>query len=139
VTSPNLDSEHLRLLSIFHYVVAGIATLFSLFALIYLAMGLAIVFGRLDPASKNPPPPLVGWFFVLFAIAWIVSGLTFAASVAYAGRFLEQRRRYLYCLVIAGVECMFAPFGTILGVFTIFVLVRPSVKEAFKGGTASTG
>lgn len=32
---------------------------------------------------------------------------------------------------MAGVACMFTPFGTILGVLTIIVLVRLSVKEFF--------
>ena len=35
---------------------------------------------------------------------------------------------YLYCLVVAAVECMLVPFGTVLGVLTIIVLNRPSVK-----------
>jgi hypothetical protein len=35
----NQDSEHLRLLSIFHYVVAGVAALFSFFPLFYVGMG----------------------------------------------------------------------------------------------------
>jgi len=34
-------------------------------------------------------------------------------------------------MVIAGIECLFMPFGTVLGVFTLVVLVRPSVKELF--------
>jgi hypothetical protein len=33
--------------------------------------------------------------------------------------------------VMAGVECIFAPFGTVLGVFTIIVLMRESVKQLF--------
>jgi len=37
----------------------------------------------------------------------------------------------MFCLVMAGVECIFTPFGTVLGVLTIIVLVRPSVKELF--------
>jgi hypothetical protein len=32
---------------------------------------------------------------------------------------------------MAGVECLFMPVGTVLGVFTIIVLVRDSVKELF--------
>lgn len=51
-----------------------------------------------------------------------------------AGRALAQRRRYTFCLVIAGVACMFMPFGTVLGVFTIIVLLRDSVKELFATG-----
>ena len=32
---------------------------------------------------------------------------------------------------MAGVECLFMPVGTVLGVFTIIVLVRDSVKAIF--------
>ncbi len=43
-----------------------------------------------------------------------------------------HHRRRLFCLVVAGVECAFMPFGTVLGVFTIAVLMRESVKELFE-------
>jgi hypothetical protein len=36
-------------------------------------------------------------------------------------------------MVIAALLCMFMPFGTVLGVFTIIVLVRDSVKALFNG------
>ena len=38
-------------------------------------------------------------------------------------------------MVVAGVACTFAPLGTALGVFTIIVLMRDSVKELFEAGT----
>ena len=134
MTSSNDDSEHLRLLSLFHYIVAGVAALFALFPVIHLVVGVALVTGTLwgeDAAKTDLFAGLVGWFFVLFAVAWIVCGLSFAVCLAFAGRFLEQRRRYKYCLVLAGLACMFMPFGTVLGVLTILVLVRPSVKASF--------
>ncbi len=34
-------------------------------------------------------------------------------------------------LVMAGIECLFMPFGTALGVFTIIVLIRDDVKTMF--------
>jgi hypothetical protein len=37
----------------------------------------------------------------------------------------------MFSLVIAGVQCMFAPFGTALGVFTIIVLTRDSVRRQY--------
>lgn len=83
-------------------------------------------------------PGFLGWFFVIFAATWIVCGLTFAICLFLAGRYLDQRRRYLFCLVMAGLACMFMPFGTVLGVFTILVLVRPSVKELFGEAPPST-
>ena len=128
------DTEHLRLLSIFHYVVAGLQGLFACFPVLHFAIGAVLVFlpEQLNDGKAGPPPVLVGWFFMLFAGAWILVGLTLAACIAIAGRNLAQRRRYLFCLVMAGVEaatCM--PLGTVLGVFTILVLMRPTVKEAF--------
>jgi len=32
---------------------------------------------------------------------------------------------------MAGIECLFMPFGTVLGVFTIMVLMRDPVKQLF--------
>jgi len=129
------DEEQLRLLSIFHYIVAGLMALFSMFPLLHFAMGAALVFApeRLGHGGQGgPPPDFVGWFFMAFAGAFIALGLTIATCIALAGRFLARRRRYLFCLVVAGVATvMCIPFGTILGIFTIIVLMRDSVKEAF--------
>ena len=37
---------------------------------------------------------------------------------------------------MAAISCAFMPFGTVLGVFTLIVLLRPGVKELFGVGTA---
>jgi len=128
----NKDEEHLRLLSIFHYIVGGLAGLFALFPVIHLVIGLVFILApEAVESNGETPPALVGWFFVIFAGMFIITGLVFAAFVITAGRFLARRRHRLFCLVIAGIECAFIPFGTILGVFTIIVLMRESVKELF--------
>ena len=130
--TPNEDTQHLRLLSIFHYVVAGMLALISMFPIIHLAMGIAIVAGAFDDVEKGTPPPaFFGWIFILLPGAFILCGLTMAVGIAIAGRRLNQNRSYMFCLVVAGIECMFMPVGTVLGVFTIIVLMRPSVKEMF--------
>ncbi|MCL7713051.1 hypothetical protein [Stenotrophomonas mori] len=127
------DAAQLRLLSIFHYVVAALTGLFSLFPVLHLVMGLAMVSGRMPSSSGGPElePQLVGWIFVVFAAVAITLGLALAASIAYAGRCLARRRRHTLCLVVAGLSCLLMPFGTVLGVFTLVVLLRPSVKAAF--------
>ena len=129
------DVEHLRLLSLFHYVVGGLAALFSLFPLIHLFMGVAIVTGGPDEGSSEPAARLVGWFFILLASAMIAAGLAFATSMVLAGRFLARHVYYTFCLVMAALECIFVPLGTVLGIFTILALQRPTVKEMF-GQTA---
>jgi len=120
----NQDEEHLRLLSIFHYVVAGLAAVFSCFGLIYLFMGLLML---LRPQSfgpaQNQPPAFMGLIFAFMGAAIVFFGWAFAACLAYSGRCLGQRRNYTFCMVMAAIACMFMPFGTILGVFTIIVLV----------------
>jgi hypothetical protein len=127
----NKDLEHLKLLTIFHYVLAGMMALFSCFPLIYLILGVAMISGVL-PDSQGETK-IAGMFFVLFAGIFILIGWTMAILVFIAGRNLARRVRYTYCLVIAGIQCLFMPVGTVLGVFTIIVLSRESVKALFTG------
>jgi hypothetical protein len=127
----NQEHEHLRLLAIFHWVVAGIAALVALLPLIHLAIGIAMISGAFPDPKGQASIRLVGWLFVAFASVWIACGLAFAVCLALAGRCLSQRRRYTYCLVMAGIACAFMPFGTVLGVFTIMLLTRESVRALF--------
>ena len=134
------DVEQLRLLAIFHYVVGGMAALFSLVPLVHLVMGLAVVTGHLPMEGASPGDRMVGWLFVGLALLFIAAGLTFAAVDVAAGRSLTRQVRYAFCLVVAGLECLFMPFGTVLGVFTIVVLQRASIRERFgKAAPAPTG
>ena len=127
----NTDIEHLRLLSIFHYVIGGLAALVSLFPVIHLVMGVAMVTGRMADASDQPAAMAMGWFFIAMAVFMMAFGMAFAVCLILAGRFLTQRVHYTFCFVMAALACAFFPFGTILGIFTIVVLVRPGVKEMF--------
>lgn len=120
------DEQYLKLLSIFHYVVGGLAGLFACLPLIHFSIGIAMLVGAIDGA-----PAFAGVILVLFAMAFILSGWTLAVCLIIAGRNLAQRRHYMFCLVMAAIACIFMPFGTVLGVFTIIVLMRPSVKELF--------
>ena len=127
------DAEHLRLLSIFHYVVGGIAALFACFPLIHLAFGIALVSGALKSGpGEQTPPAFVGWFFIAIAALFILVGWSIAIAILLAGRFLARRTHYMYCFVVAAIECLFMPFGTVLGAFTIIVLNRTSVRSLFQ-------
>ena len=133
----NQDREHIRLLAVFHYVVAGIAALCALFPVIHLVVGLAMVTGRL-PNQKDPEfVEWMGWFFIFLASSFMAIGFAFAICLAIAGRYLSRHRHYRYCLVMAALACMFMPFGTVLGVFTILVLMTESVRTMFSGEPAA--
>jgi len=129
------DTEQLKLLAIFHYVVAGLAALFSFFPLLYTALGVIfIIAGRHGTAKPDEefPPEFLGWIFTAVGSVLFAMGITMAICVLIAGRSLALRKRYSFALVIACIECLFVPFGTILGVFTIVALSRESVKALFE-------
>jgi len=123
----NKDEEHLRLLSIFHYVVGGIAGFFACFPVIHLIMGIAMLTG----SFKGGPPPVIGLLFIMMALVIMTLGWTLAICLIVSGRYLARRKHYKFCFAIACVSCLLMPHGTVLGVFTIIVLMRPSVKELF--------
>jgi hypothetical protein len=131
------DVEHLRLLAIFHYVDAGLTALFASFALLYVVMG---VFMVVQPEAwgghGEVPPPAVGFFLAIMGAGLTLAGWGFAVCLFFVGRMLNRRRHYVYCLVVAGINCIFVPIGTVLGVFTIVVLMRPSVKALFAAAGA---
>lgn len=123
------DDEHLNVLSVLHYVLGGLTALFSCFPLVHLGLGIAVLCGALD--ERGSPPRIVGWFFILFAAAVIVAGWALAVLVIAAGRRLRRHVSHTFCVVVAALECIIMPLGTVLGVFTIIVLSRDSVKRLF--------
>lgn len=130
---PTQDMEYLRLLSIFHYVVAAILAVISMFPLIHVVVGILIIAGVFkESETGGAPPEMFGWMLAIFPALMILVGLTISACVAMAGYRLRRAVGYTFCLVVAAIECMLMPFGTVLGVFTIIVLMRPGVKESFE-------
>lgn len=133
------DDEHLRLLSAFHYVLGGLLALASFLPGIHLAYGVLLVTGRLGAgrvasgahSAAELGSAMLGWFFIGLAGIVILCGVALAASLLLAGAWLARRRHYLFCLGVAGAACALAPLGTVLGVFTILVLVRDSVRAEF--------
>lgn len=126
------DEQHLDLLSIFHYVLGGLTALVSCMFLMHVAMGIALLTGSF--AAEDAPPRFIAWIFILFPSVFILAGWTLAGFMIATGRKLHGRRSRMFCLVVAGVECMLMPFGTVLGVFTIVVLMKDPVKALFAGG-----
>lgn len=128
------DAQQLKLLSIFHYVAAVLLAVVACIPVIHLCIGILMVTApaTMSGGGGQPPPAFLGWMFILIASVIILGGWTIAALMVLAGRFLARRERRVYCLVVAAVECVWTPFGTVLGILTLIVLIRPSVIELFK-------
>ncbi len=112
--------------------LGGLSALFACIPIIHVVLGLLFIiapqtFGQ----ASNQPPPFLGWLFLLLGGFFILFGWTYAALVLAAGRCIAHRKGRTFCFVVACVECPSVPFGTCLGVFTMLVLSRASVKELF--------
>jgi hypothetical protein len=60
-------------------------------------------------------------------VVWTLGALT-----AYAGRSIQKRRRKLFVYVMAALNCLFIPYGTLLGVFTFIVLSSAAASPEFE-------
>ena len=84
-----------------------------------------------------PPKAFVDAFiwFYLFMGVLLLTGLVLNVL---SGVFLLQKRNRLFSFIIGGLNCLQIPFGTALGVFTILVLSRESVRELYTDSMKAT-
>ena len=127
------DAEHLKLLAIFHYVLAGLQVLFGCFFIIYIVMGGFMLSGGMGSgtAPSPAPPKELGWFFILIGGFAILLSWGMAVGHFLAGRWISSRQNWMFCFVVACIGCINVPLGTALGIFTILVMQRPTVKQIF--------
>lgn len=133
----NIDADHLNLLSIFHFVAAGLSCFGILFLMAHFAMMHFFFTNQaLWQDQKQPPPPQLFEVFKVFIWFYLAGALWFLASAILniiSGVFLQARKCRTFSFVVAGINCVHVPFGTVLGIFTIMVLARDSVRELYTG------
>ncbi len=183
------DNDHLKLLSLFHYIIGGLTIAFSSFFIFYILMGVMFLNGApgmaptatptptpaptmaappttmpgasgainysytttvvppytssggsastsssgfvVSSGSPTTPPPMIGWFFVGFGSAMVGLGWLLGIATIVSGVMIKRRRRKVFSLIVAGLNCLSVPIGTILGVFTFIVLNRQSIATQY--------
>jgi hypothetical protein len=146
--------ERLRFLAIGYYVRGGVIIAFSSFLLIYVVMLSAFSFIPESNWKPSPTPtPSVSTFssptpaphpsnseappvIFLRIMAGIMGGVMllgwiFGALTLYAGRSIQKRKHKALIYVMAAFNCMFIPYGTLLGVFTFIILGSPPAIQEF--------
>ena len=137
----NIDADHLDLLSIFYFVTAGLR-----FLGVFFLMGYSVLVNTIfaNPAfwknqNQAPPPAMLcGIVTIIFVIAGILCVVLGVLNLM-AGLFLRQHKHRTFTLVVAALNCLQIPLGTVLGVFTIVVLVRPSVVQMYEAAERGQG
>lgn len=120
--------KHIDLLGLFYLVAAGLSALVA-------ASTFVLGLGALSIAWTGDRAPLAAR---LTAISFFVVALALAAWAginAWAGRALARRSPWarLGTLVLAVLHLFVLPFGTALGVYSLWVLLHPEVRHLFEG------
>ncbi len=123
-----VDEEHLRLLPVFYWVQGGVMAMYAPFALIYVVMGASIA---LEPSAASGPGEAFGWMFAAIGVVAFIFVAVIAVLTILSGFWIRKRKHRTACMVIAGITCLGVPYGTMIGVFTFIVLLRPSVARLF--------
>jgi hypothetical protein len=127
-------SQNLDLVSIFHYVLAALIYLKGMIAFFFMGIGSIAMAAVLSDRPHDMAIALFALFLIFFAAPMLVLCVvwTIATLVLLAGRRIAARTNLGYCQVIAALECLCVPLGTILGILTLIQLTKPQAKETFK-------
>jgi hypothetical protein len=130
------DEEYLLILAIFHFVGGALAMLALFFLTVHFTFLHAVLTGTALPAySSHPMPPfspgIMVFFYGLYAIAGGLLLVTLILNVVSGYGLLYQKHRTL-SVTTACLNCLYAPLGTILGVFTIIILLRDPVRKLYE-------
>lgn len=128
--------ERLRLLSWAFYISGAIGIVMVSFLLIHLAVLTSISFNPASiwPSEKNTqgaPPVGILRTIALFIGLIILIGWTLGGLTAFAGKCISQRKHRRFILIMSGINCIWIPYGTLLGVLAIMCLSTPHAKEIF--------
>ena len=128
---PNRDDNHIKTLAILHYVFAGLSVLGLAFLFLHFFI-MNSVFSNPELMEGEEMPEEV---MTIMKISYLVGGLFMVlGGVAnlLSGIFMGKRVNRIFSLIVAGFNCLSVPIGTTLGVFTIVVLIRPSVVDSYE-------
>jgi hypothetical protein len=112
-------AETLRDLSIWHFLL-GIAQIIA--AACYLLSCLVM--------DDNPQNLSFGLspLFLLMSFGSLILGPFMLISA----RVIAKRKNRHFTIVIAALECLFVPFGTLLGILTLRIMCRPETVEIYE-------
>ncbi|HEY4156705.1 MAG TPA: hypothetical protein VGM29_01365 [Polyangiaceae bacterium] len=123
------DDQDLKVLSILHFVYAGIIAFTGILLVAYLVIAAALVASTSSAAKPSAgEAAVVGTVFIVIFGSLILLLWVKAALLVYSGLSLRKLERKLLSQIVAVLACINLPFGTALGVYTLVVLSRPSIS-----------
>ena len=132
-----IDEEHLKLLNLFHFIKGGITVTFSFIGLLYfLFLGFVIKMDsrfnmHSDSFSEGLPAQVFPYLFIIGGVI-VLLVLLFGILQLVSGYYLRRKEYRLFSFIIGIIEILEVPYGTILGLMTLIVLSRDSVKRKYE-------
>lgn len=119
--------EHLRLLGIYHLIIASAVALIG-----FLFYGLPMLFG----SAFSPLAPPMKMMAMEASRVQLLGGLLVMGGqvlvLGLNGWCLRERRNWLSCVILSCFECLCAPpLGLLLGISAVLVLRREAVRAIF--------
>ncbi len=127
------DANHLRALSIFHYLLAAFnAVMLACFVYGMVMMARITSRGEAEMAGHGQPSLMHPWWN--FGQATLVFGGFYGVVMglnAVSGWCIARHRAWKFSVAVAGLDLLCFPLGTVLGIFTLIVLLRGSVSTLY--------
>jgi hypothetical protein len=124
-----IDNEHINLLSMFHLISGILALLYSVFMALYFGF-IIFVFKLSEKFDGEFPIQFMGVIISIWIIV-LLFAIAFGIAKIFSSKWLKQRKNRTFSIVISCIECFSFPYGAILGVLSIIVLNRSSVKSIY--------
>jgi hypothetical protein len=112
------DREKMKLISFFHFLHGGLVISF----LNEMISGL----GTFNFSGKN-----YDWKITTILLIFFVFYVTLASLQIASSYFLLKKTQYKFSFFVAYFECIFTPIGTIIGVVTIILLSKDTIKNLY--------
>jgi predicted nucleic acid-binding Zn ribbon protein len=120
-------ADHYYLLGILHIVYSALVCLPGLF-MVFLGKVFFVWVGQMSHGT--PPPWFMGTIFSVIGWALLVRGVV--GIVAGAGLIQRAPWGRLWALIMGFLSLISIPFGTALGVYTIWVLLGAGSEEEYR-------
>ncbi len=121
------DQRHLQLLSKLQ-ILFGIL---SVFGTVIFYWAIKVVSDAARDFLEQSRTELEASLMIGFGVVLLLIGIAILFCIILAGQSLARYENYRFCMIVAICECPMFPFGTMLGIATIVVLLRDSVKKLF--------
>jgi nitrogen fixation/metabolism regulation signal transduction histidine kinase len=130
------DLEHLKLLGIFHYIWGALSILGGLATGVYvLIMGFVFFTAPSNSSEDAGSQTVAGGVIIAVGIVLLLVIVVYGILVLLAGgKYRKHQGGYWFCFALAIITLVVGGIpGIVLGIFSLVVLSRATVKALFKG------